>query len=287
MFSTDDSIQQFLEQSAQIALVRVEQAKGSVPRDTGTWMLVAPDNCFGTIGGGQLEYMAIDEARALFRNAKSSRILNIPLGPEIGQCCGGNIRLTVDVLDHQARLDIMAVHHSSLAAYPSVYVFGAGHVGRALIAALTPLPVKPVMIDTRPAEMALVPETVEKHLVALPEEVVRSAQPASAFVVLTHDHSLDFLITREALLRGDARYVGMIGSKTKRAVFGRWCRGFSNGNVKMAEMTCPIGGGRSRDKRPEVIAAFVAAEVIARMTDSVIEPGKLQVSPQEREEIND
>jgi len=132
-----------------------------------------------------------------------------------------------------------------------------------------------------------VPETIEKYLVPVPEEVVRNAQPASAFVVLTHDHSLDFLITREALKRGDARYVGMIGSKTKRAVFARWCRSFCDSNVKLDALVCPIGATGSTDKRPQVIAAFVAAEVMDRLTILPLVPDEAQNSNPAREEIND
>ena len=95
---------------------------------------------------------------------------------------------------------------------------------------------------------------------------MRDAAPDSAFVVLTHDHSLDFLITGEALARGDARYVGLIGSATKRALFERWYRQSEAQAVNLETLTCPIGQNRSADKRPEVIAAFTAAEILARLT---------------------
>jgi xanthine dehydrogenase accessory factor len=287
MFSPCPDIQHFLEQHAQLALVRIEKVEGSAPREAGAWMLVAAEDSFGTIGGGQLEYMAIDEARAVLKNQRGNRILHIPLGPGIGQCCGGNVEVSIEVLNNKGRRDIAQIQRVYIAARPVVYVFGAGHVGRALIAALALLPVRPVMIDTRATEMSLVPESVEKYLVPLPEEVVRNAQPASAFVVLTHDHSLDFLITREALKRGDAGYVGMIGSKTKRAVFERWCRGFCDSNIKLDAMVCPIGVTDSNDKRPQVIAAFIAAEVIDRLTASPLVPDKTPNSSQMREEIND
>ncbi len=287
MISPCPDIQQFLEQHAHLALVRIERVEGSTPRDAGTWMLVAADASFGTIGGGQLEYMAIDEARVLLKNQRGNRILHIPLGPGIGQCCGGNVKVSIEVLDIKGRRDIAEIQRTYMTARPVVYVFGAGHVGRALIAALALLPLRPIMIDTRSAEMSLVPETIEKYLVPVPEEVVRNARPASAFVVLTHDHSLDFLITREALKRGDARYVGMIGSKTKRAVFERWCRGFCDSNLKLDAMVCPIGATGSTDKRPQVIAAFVAAEVMDRLTVSPLVPDETQNSNLAREEIND
>ncbi len=287
MSSHRPGIQSFLEQHAQLVLVRIEKIEGSAPREAGTWMLVAADDSFGTIGGGQLEYMAIDEARALLKNQRGNRILHIPLGPGIGQCCGGNVKVSIEVLDNNGRRDIAEVQRAYIAAWPVVYVFGAGHVGRALIAALALLPVRPIMIDSRATEISLVSERVEKYLVPMPEEVVRSAQPASAFVVLTHDHSQDFLITREALMRNDARYVGMIGSKTKRTGFERWCRGFGDGNVKLDALVCPIGATNSNDKRPQVIAAFIAAEVMDRLTALPLVPDETQNSNQAREEIHD
>ena len=89
---------------------------------------------------------------------------------------------------------------------------------------------------------------------------MRRAAPGAAFIVLTHDHALDFLIAREALARGDAAYVGMIGSRTKRVSFLRWLR--EAGEVDTGPLVCPIGAAGRPDKRPEVIAAFVAAEVM-------------------------
>ena len=98
-------------------------------------------------------------------------------------------------------------------------------------------------------------------LTPLPEEIVRRAPPGAAFVVLTHDHALDFLIAREALARGDAAYVGMIGSRTKRVSFQRW---LARGGARSIPrpLVCPIGAAGRPDKRPEVIAAFVAAEIM-------------------------
>nr|WP_306795512.1 XdhC family protein [Acinetobacter baumannii] len=96
----------------------------------------------------------------------------------------------------------------------------------------------------------------------LPEAEIRAAPPGAAYVILTHDHALDFLLGVEALARQDAAYVGMIGSRTKRATFARFAR---TQDVDPAPLTCPIGAGFPRDKRPEIIAAFTAAEIMARL----------------------
>jgi xanthine/CO dehydrogenase XdhC/CoxF family maturation factor len=101
-------------------------------------------------------------------------------------------------------------------------------------------------------------EGVSAVLTALPESLIRGAAPGAAFVIVTHDHGLDFLLVAEALARGDAAYVGMIGSATKRAAFARFARARG---VDPAPLVCPIGGP-SGDKRPAVIAALAAAEVM-------------------------
>lgn len=249
-----------------VARVRVRAVAGSTPREAGAWMLVTARDIAGTIGGGQLEYRAIETARAMLAGAASVDTLDMALGPEIGQCCGGRVTLAITRLDAQGRADIAAQIETAAAHAPAVYIFGAGHVGRALAVALRPLPVRLTVIDTRADELARLPGGIDHILTPLPESIVAQADPGSAFVILTHDHALDFLITSTALGRGDARYVGMIGSKTKRASFASWCRANTAPPVDPAALVCPIGAQGSADKRPQVIAAFVAAEVIAALT---------------------
>lgn len=231
--------------------VRVARAKGSTPRDAGAEMFVSATGVTGTIGGGQLEYMAIDRARQMLDRGIEADRMEIPLGPAIGQCCGGHVSLE---LDRKPATPLLR---------PDVLIFGAGHVGRALAQALLPLPVAPLLIDQRPQELALA--TTPSRLTPLPEAEIRAARPGSSVVIVTHDHALDFLLAAEALARRDLAYIGMIGSATKRAQFTRFAR--SRG-IEPAALTCPIGAGFSCDKRPEVIAAFTAAELMARLTAS-------------------
>jgi xanthine dehydrogenase accessory factor len=228
-------------------------------------MLVSRAGAIGTIGGGQLEYMAIDAARALLARGRDRETLDVPLGPEIGQCCGGRARIAVERVTEGLATGLRAEASAALQALPEVLVFGAGHVGRALAAALALLPLRAVLIDSRAAELGLAPAGVETLATPLPEAEVRAARPGSAFVVLTHDHALDFLIAREALARGDAAYVGMVGSATKRAAFCRWCRRASDGAPDPGRLVCPIGAAGRPDKRPDVIAAFTAAEILAAL----------------------
>lgn len=229
--------------------VRIARARGSTPREQGAEMFVGPHAVTGTIGGGHLEYMAIDRARQMLARGEATARMDIPLGPDIGQCCGGRVELALDrALPAPAEPG------------PPVLIFGAGHVGRALAAALAPLPLAPRLIDTRRAELSLAPAHVPTTLAALPEAEIRAAPPGAAYVILTHDHALDFLLAVEALKRTDAAYVGMIGSRTKRATFRRHA---AREGVDTGALTCPIAAGFARDKRPEVIAAFAAAEILA------------------------
>ena len=157
------------------------------------------------------------------------------------------------------------------AALPHVHVMGAGMWAGRWRGSAADLPVRTVVVDSRAEELAQCPDGVELRRSALPEAEIDRAPPGSAFVVLTHDHALDFLLAAAALARRDAAYVGMIGSATKRARFRRWCREHCDGQPADA-LVCPIGATGSADKRPEVIAAFVAAEVMAALTREIPPP---------------
>ncbi len=267
----------FLKLFPNAVLVTVQSAKGSTPRETGAFMLVSETAIHKTIGGGQLEYMAIDRARQMLRGADAHGEMEIGLGPEIGQCCGGRVGLELLRIEEALALEIFAAEQRELEALPHIYVFGAGHVGNALCRALGLLPVKTILVDTRQAELDAAPEDVEKKFAAMPESLVAEAPSGSAFLVLTHDHALDFLIAKEALARGDAAYVGMIGSKSKRATFKSWFLREGGDEAALVRLVCPMGGSAVKDKRPEVIAALTAAEVMSVLDAAKFKKAALQV----------
>ncbi len=244
-----------------VICIRVAETKGSTPREAGTWMIVTRQSALGTIGGGTLEFRAIDRARRMLAaETGTAEAMDLPLGPEIGQCCGGRVALDLQPADR----DMLEALHDELrrseAQQPAILVFGGGHVGAALANALAALPFRTRMIETRddvlPADLP-----VPGKIVPMPEALVRQAEPGTAVVILTHDHALDFLIVSEALKRDDLAYVGLIGSKTKRATFrNQWLR--EGGSPEALErLVCPIGGTAVHDKRPQIIAALVAAEI--------------------------
>lgn len=267
MSATAAGLRAFLAASPAVALVKVIEAKGSTPREKGAWMLVSAKAIHGTIGGGQLEFMAIDRARALLNDAVPGDVVafEVPLGPEIGQCCGGRVSIGVRRVDKGLENELIASAEAEDARCPHVYLFGGGHVGHALAAVFSLLPVQTTVVETRADMLEGMPENVATRLTPVPEEMVRDAPAGAAFVVLTHDHALDFLIAAEALKREDAAYVGMIGSKTKKSTFKSWYLKTAGGSEETyARLVTPIGGS-VKDKRPTVIAAITAAEIMTAL----------------------
>lgn len=239
--------------------------RGSSPREQGTFMLVGLGAIFGTIGGGALEYMVIDHARRLIAEGRAEAAMDVPLGPEIGQCCGGRVQVGLRFADAKLRRELMARVIADNRSAAHVYVFGAGHVGRVLAQILALMPVKLEVIDTRQDELDTLAPGIAHRRVAMPEAVVRAAPAGSAFVIMTHDHALDFLIANEALARADSPYVGMVGSKTKRAKFASWYLEQGGDRAALERLVLPIGAQGLGDKRPSVIAALAAAEVMVQI----------------------
>jgi len=246
--------------------VRVHAAQGSVPREAGTRMLVSAAQVAGTIGGGHLELQAIDIARSLLAAPAAAEAVqrHFPLGPALGQCCGGAVTLRFEPLD--------ATH---LADWPAdaprfhLQLYGAGHVGRAVARLLATLDVRVDWIDEREAEFpaALLDGTWPPHIrrvvVDSVEREVRHAPPGACFLVLTHRHDLDLRIAEAILRRGDFAFFGLIGSKTKRHKFIHRFEAMGLGADVMARMTCPIGLPSITGKEPEVMAVAVVAQLLA------------------------
>jgi xanthine dehydrogenase accessory factor len=260
------ALKTFLAQNRNTVRVEIAEARGSTPRAAGTMMLVGLKNIWGTIGGGQFEFLAIDHARAMLAGQTMAATLDIPLGPEIGQCCGGRTLLRFALGTPEVIAHLQHTLSEEARQQPDVTLFGAGHVGRALAAALAPLPLTVTVIETRADELLGLPDTIATRHVAMPEALVANIRPGGAAIILTHDHALDFLIAREALARGNKlAYVGMIGSATKRATFASWLRREGGDPAWVDHLTLPIGGTAVKDKRPSVIAALVAAELLVAL----------------------
>jgi len=310
--STWPTIARFIAAHGGAALVTLARAQGSSPREVGARMVVAPDGAFtGTIGGGALEWGALAEAQALLARADARAItLDKALGPDLGQCCGGRVLLTIEkfaaadaemiapLAEAEQRQGIVATiatptpdgrlarrlalgneARSPRPAYevqsdgrvyerfgeePSAFwLFGAGHVGRALTVALAPLPFAVTWVDTRPGA---IPEQFPANVTAItqgnPVALLRKVGNGAFIAVMTHSHALDLDLVIAALQADRFAYVGLIGSATKRARFASAMQKMGMAADVVGKLVCPIGLTMIRDKAPAAIAASVAAQVL-------------------------
>ncbi|MEO8738336.1 MAG: xanthine dehydrogenase accessory protein XdhC [Casimicrobiaceae bacterium] len=330
------------DRDARCVVVTIAAVKGSVPREAGTKMIVADDAVTGTIGGGHLEYKAIEMARAMLSDdAVPRRAQRFPLGASLGQCCGGVATLLLETIAPARDAWVAALIAHDLAATPCVtvsvadgavagklvvdnervvgglddaalnataaaaargmlagaetaprlfvaadavargiaapllllepvrprdfriVVFGAGHVGRALVAALSRLHAHIDWVDSRAEEFpAHLPDNVDVEVTDTPECVIDDARGGSYFLVLTHSHDLDYVLTERILRRGDFVYLGLIGSKTKHNTFERRLTQRGVSEALRERVTCPIGIPGITGKEPAEIAIAVAAELL-------------------------
>jgi xanthine dehydrogenase accessory factor len=247
-------------------LVTVVEALGSTPRDAGTKMVVTADALHGTIGGGNLEHKAIGEARRLLERAEARpRMREFPLGPLLGQCCGGSASILFEPM---------------LPVTRRLWLFGAGHVGRATVDVLAGLPVAIDWVDPRPAEFpASVPGSVRVRVEDAPAARVPAIPAGAAVLVMTHSHALDEAIVAAALARDDLAFVGLIGSDTKRARFAKRLRAQG---LAVGRLVCPIGVEGIADKHPRAIAIATAAQLLAmweRAEAGGLEPDLVAATP--------
>ena len=283
---TRDAARRWLQERTPAVVVEIVQARGSAPRGAGTRMLVSAVQAIGTIGGGHLEWKALAAARAMLAvREPAPRRERYPLGPALGQCCGGVVELDYAPLDD-----------SAIARWPAspplmhLQMHGAGHVGQAIATLLATLDVHCDWIDERDDAFAPTttlgtpwPDSVRRRVVDGAEFEVAAAPPGAFFLVLTHDHALDFRIAEAALRRDDAGFVGVIGSKSKRERFRHRLalRGLDEAGVD--RMQCPVGLPGITGKQPELIALAVVAQLmqVATATSTQDKPRGL-ASPSSR-----
>lgn len=238
------------QQGQPCVLVTIIEERGSTPRNAGSKMVVTAEQIFETIGGGHLEYKAMELAREMLASgSRDTRLERFSLGASLGQCCGGATVLLFEPMGQpQAQ----------------IAVFGAGHVGRALVPLLASLPCKVRWIDSREQEFpAQVPTGVDKVVNDEVIEEVENMPAGSYFIVMTHNHQLDLELTAAILKRNDFAYYGLIGSRTKRVKFEHRLRerGFASDVVQ--RMRCPMGLAEVKGKLPIEIAISIAGEVVA------------------------
>ena len=285
-----------VKQHGQVVRVVIAAIKGSSPREVGAAMLVWKDGQTGTIGGGALEFEAADVAR---RMAGPMMLKTHSLGPDLGQCCGGAVTLLSEVYDAQAlagleaevvarsvagdatltlgvrRLLAQARQGEAPAAQlldgwmiepvhkpeRDIWIWGAGHVGRALVGVLAPLPdVAITWIDTGAARFPKDVLGAEVVPVARPAELVRHAPEGAEHLIVTYSHALDLELCDQLLRRG-FRFAGLIGSKTKWARFRTRLAALGHEDDQIGRITCPVGDP-GLGKHPQMIAVGVAAALL-------------------------
>jgi len=313
------------EPGAPAVLVTVARVDGSGPRETGAKMLVTAEAQADTIGGGHLEWRAVDIARAMLAGplGHAVRYERFALGPSLGQCCGGVVWLAferidarlaavlaalrtrtgcdswrVSAIDGPATSALFDEHGAALAGSEAgglpawtaeggarvvtdasgrrwlvdaclaprahLVLFGAGHVGAAIVRALAALPCTVTWVDGRDAQFAQwpLPANVVVEATDTPEALVAQAPPGASYLVMTHSHALDQRLTEAILARDDVGWFGLIGSHTKRMQFEHRLRARAIPEQRIAAMVCPIGLPGIAGKAPAVIAASVCAQLL-------------------------
>ncbi|NEX64400.1 xanthine dehydrogenase accessory protein XdhC [Noviherbaspirillum galbum] len=305
-------------------LVTVAAVQGSGPREPGAKMVVTEVAQFDTIGGGHLEMRACEIARDMLAGGTPRRLERFPLGPSLGQCCGGVVQLafervgkpehaafstlagrwraredswrlvpldtpeTFSLLDASGALqpgtrplgfdDIERdapcrllkdgagqrwLVDPCLAYRPHLILFGAGHVGAAIVQALAGLPCHVTWVDEREEEFPVtLPANVTVEATDTPEAVVASARDGASYLVMTHSHALDQALAEAILRRRGVAWFGLIGSKTKRMQFEHRLRERGIDSLRLQDMVCPIGLPGIAGKQPAVIAASVTAQLL-------------------------
>jgi xanthine dehydrogenase accessory factor len=288
-----------------VVRVLLLELRGSGPREAGACMLIGAAGSSGTIGGGRLEWDALQAARALLAESAGppARLLRLTLGRELGQCCGGVVRLWIErfaaadapmlrnaavgaglamrtefdgsrssrslTLAGSERLRVagaegcISITENLADPHPPLWLFGAGHVGHAIARIAGDLPFRTTWVDARPDVFPREPpESIEVRSPAAPAAFALLAPPATRFIVMTHDHALDYALCKAILQRSDSAFLGVIGSRSKAARFrSRLLRDGVPADA-VGAMVCPIGIGGIASKWPGAIAVAVAAQLL-------------------------
>ncbi|PYE85579.1 xanthine dehydrogenase accessory protein XdhC [Pseudoroseicyclus aestuarii] len=278
-----------------IVRILVLETLGSAPREAGTAMLVTAEGQEGTIGGGALELMAVERAQAMLAGWPSAQEARIPLGPALGQCCGGAVRLVWErfealpdplppVRPLMAEGPVPPALAARAAALPAgaaprlengwiiepsasprrpLWVWGAGHVGRAIVQVTAPLPdIAITWVDLAPE---LFPDPLPHGVTAIPaatpQALVARAPRDADHLILTRSHALDLELCHALLGHGFAS-CGLIGSATKAARFRARLTALGHGAEAIARIACPIGDP-SLGRHPQAIAVGVVATLLS------------------------
>ena len=257
MMNWSQAIAELSSQDKTFVIVTILSVEGSAPRQAGTKMVVDQDRCFDSIGGGNLEHSAISLARELIHSGQSMVMKkSFTLGSDLTQCCGGKVELL---------LECIAAHHFD------IVVFGAGHVGKALIKILSELHCRVHWIDPRKqvVDHIDIPPHSNVTLTTMnnPDMDVEQCPKNAYYLVMTHSHELDMQLVEAILSRNDIRFCGLIGSKSKAAKFRNRLGRKQFSEDRIGRLTCPIGLPEIQGNSPMEVALSVAAQIISLNND--------------------
>jgi xanthine dehydrogenase accessory factor len=246
---------QLSKQGQAYVLVTLVGVSGSTPRNSGTKMVISKNELYDTIGGGHLEHKAVKHAQkmlaaALVEGNDSQHLEHFQLGVNLGQCCGGNASVLFECFAAEG---------------VNIMLFGAGHVGKALIPILAQLPCQVTWVDSRDEQFPGNTDAyhnVHKVVSDAPELEVANMPQNSYYIVMTHNHQMDFDITQAILKRADFNYLGLIASNTKWRRFQQRYKHRDIDQAQVARMNCPIGLSQVGGKLPIEVAVSVSAEII-------------------------
>ena len=233
-------------------LATVLEVKGSTPRDRGAKMVITRLGAFDTIGGGRLEQLVIESARAsLALNVKSQHLEHFPLAGKAQQCCGGSVAVLLEVFP---------------AARLPVTIFGAGHIGRALVDVLTQCDSRIQWVDSRAERLPEIRAgNVTPIVREVPESIVETLNSNERVIIVTHDHALDLRLLSRLLDETSIQSIGLIGSATKAARFKTQLRALGIPASEDHRWCCPVGLESVRGKLPMEVAVSIAAQLLSEL----------------------
>lgn len=256
-----DAVTELTRLNTGFVLVTVLSVEGSSPRAQQTKMVVTEDEIFDSVGGGKLEFEAIETARLMLGDQTASiKRRDFKLGADLTQCCGGSVEL---LFEHFPQCDF------------NIVLFGAGHVGTALISILSELPCRVRWMDSRKEYLQVAQEKVgssgkvSTDTLLNPYQAIEECAPGSWYLIMTHSHEVDFELCEAILGRNDIKYCGLIGSKSKAASFrGRLKRkGYSE--TEIGRLTSPVGIPLGAGKSPMEVAVSISAQLLQRYYEPI------------------
>ena len=247
-----------------VIMIKIIETKGSVPRNKNVYMVISNNKQFGTIGGGELEFRATNEAKKLLKNNLKKNILKYPLGPSLGQCCGGYLKIELNKFSSGKKLiEKLDLKNYILKENNNLYIFGAGHVSKSIINKLDGVGFNIFVIDSREEFLSQINnEYIEKIFAKNPEIIIKNTLPNSFYLVMTHSHQLDLLICSHLLNINNFTFLGLIGSKTKRERFKKRLNELGYDNNLIQKIECPIGINSINGKEPDVIAISIIGRLL-------------------------